>query len=389
MNKQEMFWQTYLNLENDLIELSKNIYITDEILIHSTGCDVHQPCNTQLNVFSPHIADLLIRTCIEIEAISKELYFELGGEKTRGDASIRFDEDCLKQIDIICKSHKKIVLVVTPLFNLTKEEHYALKPLKEAHKRQGTAWEKAYQAVKHDRYFSLNKATIKVLIDAMAALFLLNIYNRNINISSKFHEYSKLDMSFGSKIFSLKLPDLTYIMGVVNGIKYNEPLQSSDSPYILKYTDDIYKEINKAEEQIINDKANYLMQQPEFNDPAFLEQIKESKEREKTVTGHRMIPICELFKFRLNKKIPANLTFETRKQLLLSSSEWNEFISRNKYNKNPNEITEDNIQAEIDHLAFMIGMNFEHDLSKPKWYKAFNEGYCELVLDKGDVRYKL
>lgn len=81
MKKSEIFWQTYLNLERELLELSRYVYITDHRLINA-GTDVKEEnCPSQLETFSPHIADLLIRTCIEIEALSKELYFELGGEK--------------------------------------------------------------------------------------------------------------------------------------------------------------------------------------------------------------------------------------------------------------------------------------------------------------------
>ncbi len=72
-----------MNLEKALVKLSNYIYITDK----------------QLEIFSPYIADLLVQTCIQIEAISKELYYELDGAKVRGDTSIRFDEDCLKEID--------------------------------------------------------------------------------------------------------------------------------------------------------------------------------------------------------------------------------------------------------------------------------------------------
>lgn len=114
-----------------------------------------KPCDAQLMTFSPHIADLLIRCCVQIEAISKELYYDNGGVKPRGDSSIYFDADCLKQIDIKWATHNKRVMVVAPFFNLTKDENRVLRPLKEAHKRSGTYWEKAYQAVKHDRLASL------------------------------------------------------------------------------------------------------------------------------------------------------------------------------------------------------------------------------------------
>lgn len=158
MNKSDIFWQTYLNLEKEAIEVSKFVFITDEVIKNANGAVVTENCYTQLDTFSPYIADLLVRTCVQIEAISKELYFDNNGEKPRGDNSILFDEDCLKLVDRIYSTHSKSVLVVAPFFNLTKDEHKILKPLKEAHRRH-EYWEKAYQAVKHDRYSCLYKGT--------------------------------------------------------------------------------------------------------------------------------------------------------------------------------------------------------------------------------------
>ena len=81
MEKSQLFWQTYLNLEKELLEVAKYIYITDTVTSYSKGSLITLSCKTQLDTFSPHIADLLIRTCIEIEAISKELYFDFSGKK--------------------------------------------------------------------------------------------------------------------------------------------------------------------------------------------------------------------------------------------------------------------------------------------------------------------
>lgn len=184
MNRSEMFWQTYLKIENEMLEISKYIYITDE------------PDDSQLNVFSPYIADLLIRVCVEIEAISKELYHNLGGEKKRGYNSLKFDVECLKKIDMTYKTSKKMVYVSCPMFNLTKDNNRMFRPLNKAHKTQGTAWESAYQAIKHDRYESLSKGTVRNLLHALGALYLLNIYNRNVKLYSKYTEVSKLDFSF-------------------------------------------------------------------------------------------------------------------------------------------------------------------------------------------------
>ena len=48
--------------------------------------------------YSMKIADLLIRTTVEIESISKELYFREGGTKP-DDKDLYFDTDCLALLE--------------------------------------------------------------------------------------------------------------------------------------------------------------------------------------------------------------------------------------------------------------------------------------------------
>ncbi len=71
MKKSDIFWQTYLSLEKEFINVSNFIFITDEITTHEHGKEITKQCNSQLETFSPYIADLLIRCCVQIEAISK------------------------------------------------------------------------------------------------------------------------------------------------------------------------------------------------------------------------------------------------------------------------------------------------------------------------------
>lgn len=120
MNKSDIFWQTYLNLEKEVIEVSRYIFITDEITVRKDGAETTQAYDAQLNTFSPHLADLLVRCCVQIEAISKELYHANGGTKPRGDKTLFFDEDCLKLIDMKWATHNKRVLVVAPFSILRK-----------------------------------------------------------------------------------------------------------------------------------------------------------------------------------------------------------------------------------------------------------------------------
>lgn len=370
MKKSDIFWQTYLNLEKELIEVSKYIFITDVKKVNKDGVEVDENCSTQLGTFSPHIADLLVRCCVQIEAISKELYHENGGTKPRGDNSIFFDEDCLKLIDIKWETHKKQVMVVAPFFNLTKEENLVLRPLKEAHKRQGTYWEKAYQAVKHDRYASLCAGNVKALIHAMAALYLLNLYLRKDTWIIKYEDLGKQDYSVGSVAFAVKAPKSDQLWEGNNA-------RLSESPYVVTYKDEVYQridEIRQKEEKALND---YLLSQPELNEQAFVDQIQEAIKK----SPHKIVGFWELGKYRLNKKIPNTLPFEERKSRLVNSEEWRGWINQHNKHLAPEEITEDNIQHEINEVGTRWGMELMKRIQRLEWVPiAMNSGMCRVYI---------
>lgn len=374
MKKSDIFWQTYLNLEKEAIELSKYIFFTDEVQISSKGNISVKPCPSQLETFSPYIADLLVRCCVQIEAISKELYFDNGGIKSRGDTNLYFDEDCLKLIDMKWQTHSKIVMVVAPFFNLTKDENYILKPLNRAHKRQGTYWERAYQAVKHDRFLSLQKGNVKAFLQALAALYLLNLYYRNDSWVTKYQDISKLDYSLGSSIFTVKPPIAEQLW---DG---NKPI-TSESPYVVTYKDTAYQRIEEMkhnEEKALND---YWISQPELHEVAFQRQLHEEIEREKNDPKQRVMHIWELAKYRLNKKIPNNLPFQERKRLLVNSPEWNGWIHKNNNHLTEEELTEENIQQEIDTVGILWGMEIMKKYQKLEWLPiALNSEICKIYI---------
>ncbi len=374
MKKTDIFWQTYLNLEKEAIELSKYIFFTDEVQINSNGSIVVQSSNSKLETFSPYIADLLVRCCVQIEAISKELYFDNGGTKSRGDKNLYFDEDCLKLIDMKWQTHNKIVMVVAPFFNLTKDENRILKPLKNAHKRQGTYWEKAYQAVKHDRYLSLQKGNVKAFLHALAALYLLNLYHRNDSWLTNYQDISKLDYSLGSSIFTVKPP-------IAEQLWYENRPITSESPYVVNYQDTDYQRIEEIQHNEEMAIKNYLNSQPELHEMAFQSQLQEAIEREKNNPHKKVILIWELEKYRLNKKIPNNLTFKDRKSLLINSEEWNGSIHKNNKHLTEKELTEENIQQEIDKVAICWGMEIMKKYQKMEWLPiALNSEICKIYI---------
>ena len=374
MKKSDIFWQTYLSLEKELINVSNFIFITDEITIHEHGREVNKSCNSQLETFSPHIADLLIRCCVQIEAISKELYHDNGGTKARGDKNLFFDEDCLKLIDIKWATHDKRVLVVAPFFNLTKDENKILRPLKNAHKRSGTFWEKAYQAVKHDRFLSLKDGNVKALLHSMAALYLLNLYYRNDSWVVKYQELSKSDFSMGSSIFAVKQPE-------VGQLWYGNNPIASESPYVVRYQAEDYKRIEAMQKADSEALSHYWQQQPELKDPEFLAILARERKKQEMDPTHRILYLWELGIYRLKKQLPTSLPFEERKNRFIKSEAWNCWINQHNTHLNPEDITENNIDKEIENVGRLWGMDIEKKYNTMSWiHLAMNAAICKVYI---------
>jgi len=369
MKKSDIFWQTYLNLEKEVVEVAKYIFVTDEITKIENGVEKVCSCKSQLETFSPHIADLLVRICVQIEAISKELYHDIGGAKPRGANTIFFDEDCLKEIDIKWETHNKKVLVVAPYFNLTKDENRELRPLKEAHKRQGTYWERCYQAVKHDRYLSLPMGNVKALIHAMAALYLLNVYYRNDSWIAKYQDLSKHDYSMGSVLFAVKPP-------IADQLWEGNCPRKSDSPFVVTYQDNVYKQINDIRQKELDEIINYWSHQPELQESAFIAKFQEGNKKSGTITL-----FGELGKYRLHKMIPQTLPFAERKERLIKSEAWNGWVYQHNNHLTAEELAEENIDKEIDTAGYCWGMDIMKRYQRLEWIPlAMDNGLCRVYI---------
>ena len=92
--------------------------------------------------------------------------------------------------------------------------------------------------------------------------------------------------------------------------------------------------------------------------------------------------------YRINKNIPAWLPFEVRKMLFVKSSEFNGRIHQANTHKTEFELTTENLQAEIDMAGIRAGMELESRFDNQKMERAFVDGHCELIIDRGDVKYK-
>jgi len=236
MNNNYLYFTIYKNIEKEVIELSNNIFFDDN----------------QLDVYSINISDLILRCAVEIENISKELYFKLDGEEKRG---LKYDYDCIKLIDNRWKINKKVITKINKNFHFSLND---IQPFDDAIKN---SWNSAYQSIKHERTSAIKtteyngesispQATIRNLINILSALYLLNIYYMNFEELTVIdnivylpiktspllfigdwhingYDLSELDLSFGSKIFQVsclngsgaKMMSGNYFIDVIKGDK--------------------------------------------------------------------------------------------------------------------------------------------------------------------------
>lgn len=245
-----LYWSVYQNIEREVIDLSEKIHIDDN----------------QLSVYSIKIAELLIRCVVEIESIVKELYLNNGGTKPRHDKDLYFDTDCIQHLENLWKLSKKHVLVVAPNFYFEKEENKVLTPFHKAFKRGSSSsdWQKAYQAVKHNRAKHLNKGNLKNLIRALSALYLANIYYNNyvfdLNNDSSGNTFNR---SMGSFIFAIKLhcnADISISKPLIKDKNYVECtyiLQASEESKLKAR--ELIKEVNETKHKLkIQNILNFL-----------------------------------------------------------------------------------------------------------------------------------
>ena len=236
-----IYWPVYKNLEKEVLKLADFLHFSD----------------VQTSVYSMHIADLIIRCAVEIEAIAKELYSSLGGNVSPVDANgnardLYFDTDCLNLLEQSWNIGKKQVTVSSINFYFTDEKNRVLTPLHKANKRgtSGSKWKQAYQAVKHDRRNSLKKGNIENLLNALGALFILNVYYRDESFSlGRISSAGSFDSRLGSDIFSVFVAHAEKIP-VGNEVS-DDDIESAvkneleHSIYVQKYKDESFRKIHK------------------------------------------------------------------------------------------------------------------------------------------------
>ena len=252
MKKFNNYWPIYKNLEEETLQLTKYIQFSDD----------------QLDVYSMHIADLIMRIAVEIEALSKELYkdnhgpdiFDENGKKR----NLLFDIDCIKYLNDKWGICNREIMVSCSSFYFTKNENRVIKPLKRANYNgdKGAVWNRAYQAVKHDRRNNLMKGNIGNLIKSLGALYILNIYYRNdrFEYGTPLAPDKFFDNRLGSDIFSATFIDASKASidadATDASIPDDEKAKLDSALCIIKYTDESWKNIHNAFDDYNNSLFN-------------------------------------------------------------------------------------------------------------------------------------
>ncbi len=214
-NEQNLYWPVYKNLEHEILALADVIHICDDDAKVKYTCDAISDNNVtgkeieitikqpQMSVYSVRISDLLFRVCTEIESLIKDLYRE--ERKDDPDSPGK----AIIELEHLFLLSKKMINVVAPTFYLQRTENKTFAPFGYS-SHDSNDYYSAYNALKHDRVKNINKASIHILMRAMAALYILNIYYRNQKFLVKNDkEIWEFDKSFGSSLFSA-LIDETY-----------------------------------------------------------------------------------------------------------------------------------------------------------------------------------
>lgn len=254
MNTTNLFWPVFKNIEKEIILLSNDIHFDDK----------------QLSIYSVKIAELLLRCVVEIEAISKAMYLSNGGTKTDGK-DLFFDTDCIALLETNWLLSKKQVIVSSANFYFQSEENKILYPLHKAHKRgtSGADWARAYQAVKHNRVENLDKANLKHLIRAAAALFLLNLYYRDDVFELGKENKNNFTHSL-SDIFDVKVHQQTSA-SFTEYNSYDKKANFIECVFLTKHTDDYHSKFFEYGQEL-NSKINDLI----LNDPNVIKHINEN-----------------------------------------------------------------------------------------------------------------
>lgn len=187
-DKSNMFWTVYKKLEKDIINLTYYIHFADE---------QNEDKHNQIWTYSNQIADLLIAISTQIESLFLELY------KIEFKTTATSIGTAISEIEKKWNISAKQVRIISKNMYFTDANGFGNEFAPMAYKpHDKNDYYSSYCAVKHNRINALHRANINVLIRALAALFILNVYYSFEKI--EIDEIFEFDFSMGTDVFVVK-----------------------------------------------------------------------------------------------------------------------------------------------------------------------------------------
>lgn len=154
----DLVWDEYKLLEENFIEYLRYVPLSSE----------------HFNVWSLNLGDLLIRTCSIIDSFFKRAMFSSELDSANQIKQFRTLDDRA----ITFETHRKIFesfygLSSKKILDLRKSNTFI--PFLNWNSDKSPDWWKAYNHVKHDRFKHKKEATLEATINALSALFILNV----------------------------------------------------------------------------------------------------------------------------------------------------------------------------------------------------------------------
>ncbi len=189
-------------------------YVRPYLIIQKDLEDIFEyiePSQESLSSYSYRIYELLMRTCIEIEANFKAILSEnIFSPQLNSFNKPILNMNIYKKINI---THRlSSYEVILPIWNGTRR---VIKPFESWKSGISPGWYSAYNASKHDRQDEFKKANMENMIDAIAGLLVL--------LSSQFYTCE----------FSAGAVGLT-----VSGYDYHEMIEAIGSLFRIKFPSD-------------------------------------------------------------------------------------------------------------------------------------------------------
>ncbi len=216
--------------------------------------------------------------------------------------------------------------------------------------------------------------TIRSAYYSLAALYLLNIYMKNVNIRISYKNISNFDYTFSSNIFSVDKPIDNKMLW------YKNEAEHSSSPLIYKYTELAEKVLKEKQEEDEKNRTDWIKAQPEFLDVDFNKKVEE--ERENPLSEKKNWNYIEfIVDKRMRDEIMSSDKFEEQKNKLIRTKGWKRYLYNNK--KIDNEIiTKDNINEMITNAVIQEYISLIHSFRTSGWEDLIEIYTCNLKIDK-------